>query len=308
MIEEKETLTGNIESTQSIEGKVNVSEVVIPPTLQEKEVTPTTSVQNVTYDENYNGLSKVVVNAIPNEYIIPSGELDITTNGTYNVTQYASAKVTTNEADLNWSSIGYSATPDFIKTYYDYAVTIKNNFTPAEDIRQKYANDKKLVIMPLVDISTAKITMSLFNNCSNLKCVPKFIAENLTNLNYMFAGCTSLTKLDLSGFKTGNVNQCVYMFQNDTNLVEVDLSSFTTKQDAQSFNMFTSCISLMKIDMRNYDFTKLSSYNNMFGSASYNGVPDNCLIIVKDATQKAWVNEKFARLTNVKTVAEYEQS
>lgn len=37
MIEEKETLTGNIESTQSIEGKVNVGGITISPTLQEKE-------------------------------------------------------------------------------------------------------------------------------------------------------------------------------------------------------------------------------------------------------------------------------
>jgi len=44
----------------------------------------------------------------------------------------------------------------------------------------------------------------------------------------------------------------------------------------------------------------------MFGSSASNGVPDNCLIIVKDETAKQWITSKFSRLTNVKTIVEYE--
>lgn len=62
-------------------------------TLQEKTVTPTKSVQNITPDTNYDGLSKVTVNAIPAEYITPEGTLSITTNGTKDVTQYANVNV-----------------------------------------------------------------------------------------------------------------------------------------------------------------------------------------------------------------------
>lgn len=62
-------------------------------TLQEKTVTPTKSVQNITPDTNYDGLSKVTVNAIPAEYITPAGTLSITTNGTKDVTQYANVNV-----------------------------------------------------------------------------------------------------------------------------------------------------------------------------------------------------------------------
>lgn len=62
--------------------------------MQTKTVTPTTSTQNVTPDAGYTGLSKVVVNPIPSEYIIPTGNLAITQNGNnINVSQYATVSV-----------------------------------------------------------------------------------------------------------------------------------------------------------------------------------------------------------------------
>lgn len=60
---------------------------------QDKTVTPTTSSQSVTYDTGYTGLGTVTVNAIPSQYIVPTGSLSITSNNTYDVTQYASAVV-----------------------------------------------------------------------------------------------------------------------------------------------------------------------------------------------------------------------
>lgn len=50
---------------------------VVLANLQEKEVIPTKEKQEVIADNSYDGLSKVIVDKIPNEYIIPQGQIDI---------------------------------------------------------------------------------------------------------------------------------------------------------------------------------------------------------------------------------------
>ena len=64
---------------------------IILANMQEKEVTPTKEIQEVVPDIQYDGLSKVTINPIPDEYIKPSGTLDITSNGTSDVNTYVSA-------------------------------------------------------------------------------------------------------------------------------------------------------------------------------------------------------------------------
>lgn len=61
--------------------------------LQNKTVTPGTASQTIEPDEAYYGLASVTVDPIPSSYVIPTGQISITRNGTFNVGQYASANV-----------------------------------------------------------------------------------------------------------------------------------------------------------------------------------------------------------------------
>lgn len=63
-------------------------------TLQSKTATPTTTLQTISPDEGYTGLSQVRVNPIPSQYIIPTGTKSITANGTgIDVAAYATVDV-----------------------------------------------------------------------------------------------------------------------------------------------------------------------------------------------------------------------
>ena len=78
--------------------------------LQAKTVTPSKAQQVVNADPDYSGLSQVTVEAIPDDYIIPSGALEITANGTYDVTDKASAVVAVPASGGAGLNIEYSQT------------------------------------------------------------------------------------------------------------------------------------------------------------------------------------------------------
>ena len=79
------TSTGTYDVTNYASATFSVS-------TETKTVTPSASSQSITPSSG-KYLSKVTVNAIPSSYIIPSGTLTITSNGTHDVSTYASVRV-----------------------------------------------------------------------------------------------------------------------------------------------------------------------------------------------------------------------
>lgn len=86
-------LPENIKKDVNIGGVTGTLEPQTAPKLQTKTVTPTKSQQNIAADSGYDGLSGVTVNAIPDNYVIPTGTINITTNGTHDVSGKASVVV-----------------------------------------------------------------------------------------------------------------------------------------------------------------------------------------------------------------------
>ena len=125
--------------------------------------------------------------------------------------------------------------------------------------------------------------------------------SNVTDMRFMFNGCSYLTSLDLSNFDTSNVVNMSSMFSKCSNLTSLDLSNFNTSNVTDMHYIFNGCSNLTYLDIRNFDFTKVVSDGNMFDK-----VPSNCEIIVKDDTAKKWIFKRRSDFTNVKTVVEKE--
>lgn len=81
------------------------------PNLQDKTVTPTENIQDVRADYGYDGLDTVTVNPIPSQYIIPTGDISITANGSgIDVSSYATATVSVDATIENKTISALTAT------------------------------------------------------------------------------------------------------------------------------------------------------------------------------------------------------
>jgi hypothetical protein len=84
-------LTGNGTYDVAAFAKATVD---VQPDLQSKTVTPTKASQSITASSGYYGLERVTVEPIPDTFMeVPTDSISITSNGTHNVLNYASATV-----------------------------------------------------------------------------------------------------------------------------------------------------------------------------------------------------------------------
>lgn len=123
-----ELQSNNVELQQILDTINALPEVGEDVVLQEKTVTPTKSVQEVTADAGFTGLSKVSVEEIPDEYIVPSGTKNITSNGTHDVTANASVSVNVPIPDGYFKPSGTKSITEngthSVKEYENVAVSV----------------------------------------------------------------------------------------------------------------------------------------------------------------------------------------
>ncbi|WP_337515488.1 BspA family leucine-rich repeat surface protein, partial [Segatella sp.] len=106
-----------------------------------------------------------------------------------------------------------------------------------------------LTSLDVTHFNTAKVTNMnrLFAYCSSLTSldVTHFNTAKVTNMNSMFECCSSLTSLDVTYFNTANVTGMNNMFYSCSALTTIYASdNFVTDKVEYSYNMFYDCTSL----------------------------------------------------------------
>ena len=217
MIQEKQKLSGILNSKQSLNGTLSNSVIYVDPITQEKTVIPTTDQQIVTPDENYTGLSKVTVEAIQDENLISEN-----------------IKNGVDILGVTGNYVGSKYAPRYI-TFYAYTGT---------ELDEEIAN---------LDTSNVTYMNKMFYSSQKLTTLDltNFDTSNVINMNNMFYYCSQLTTLDLSSFDTSKVTNIEAMFQNCSSLTSLDLSNFDTSNVTNMSYMFYFCTLLGNIPKLN---------------------------------------------------------
>jgi len=135
-----------------------------------------------------------------------------------------------------------------------------------------FSNFAKLISLALSDFDTSEVTdMSyMFYGCSGLTSLnlSGFKTSKVTRMNSMFEGCSGLTSLDLSGFDTSNVTNMSSMFYGCLGLTSLNLSGFKTSKVTSMSSMFYGCSRLISLALSDFDTSEVTSMSSMFYGCS----------------------------------------
>lgn len=114
--------------------------------------------------------------------------------------------------------------------------------------------------------SKVKNMRSMFAGCSSLTSIDlsKLNTSNVTIMDNMFAGCSSLVSLNLTNFNTSNVITMSRMFYNCKTLTTLDVSHFNTAKVTNFGSMFHGCEKLAKLDLTNFRTGNVTTMGSMF--------------------------------------------
>ena len=148
-------------------------------------------------------------------------------------------------------------------------VAAAGEIAPNPDVSYMFAhftNLEKIDFGNCFDTSNVTDMNGMFYGCSSLTSLnlTGFDTSNVTNMAYMFSGCSNLTSLNLTGFDTSNVTSMSYMFSRCGSLTSLDLTGFDTSNVRNMTGMFSDCSSLVSLDLTSFDTANVVTAEYMF--------------------------------------------
>ena len=107
-------------------------------------------------------------------------------------------------------------------------------------------------------------------NLAQIEGIEYLNTEEVTNMAWMFKGCSNLKSLDVSTFNTAKVKDMSYMFTHCWGLESLDVSKLNTENVTNMENMFLFCSNskLTSLDVSNFNTEKVTNMSCMFYGSS----------------------------------------
>ena len=142
---------------------------------------------------------------------------------------------------------------EFVKNNKNICKMIIDNreYEMAEEFNAKNYNNNLLKIK-LKGIDNVTDMSFMFSGCSSLISLPdisKWDTNYITNMRYIFHNCSSLSSLpDISKWNTNNVTDMRYIFNNCSSLSSLpDISKWNTYNVINMSDTFSYCTSLISL-------------------------------------------------------------
>lgn len=265
MIKEKQKLVGNLSTKGSLSGSLSNSVIYVDPIIQEKEVTPTRNVQEITPDTGYTGLSKVTVKG----YVPNVANKTITSNGVYSAEEegldgYDIVKVETSGVDINnyfdknigrGTSYSNFSSSGVAKTLLKWRTPLIVNDNIGDYMFSNFPFD-----MPDLEQSS-KLTSAKYMFYNYRGTVVKEIdTSNITSFDSFLYSCHNIKELPLLNFKSAKaIGSWAFYTTNlekTAGLKDVGMAYETTKAENYSaysvdFNFCTKLLEQSLINILN---------------------------------------------------------
>ena len=253
-------ITVNVEEPEAMSVEIGeVTEVKEKISLQEKSIIPTKSLQNVTADEGFDGLSAVNIDPIPDEYVIQNLQEKTI------IPTKSAQDVTADEDYTGLSVVHVEPIPD------DYVIQNlqEKTVTPSDSEQSITADDGytglssvtvEKIAKPFIDSSKFTSFYCMFSRSygnSDISVLENLDTSNGTNFSYMFYGNENVVNLSLDTHNGKDFQYfcsgCGYL----RNVTKLDVSNANT-----TFAMFHLCYSLQTIPELNT--VNVKDFRSMF--------------------------------------------
>lgn len=162
---------------------------------QNVTITPTKSVQTVSADAGYDAIGTVTVNAIPSQYIEPSGNITISANGTgIDVAQYATATV-----NVPSSSIALQEKTNINPTTSSQTITADSGYDGLSSVQINAMPSGSVTSPATISGTSASLTTGT-NTLTLSKTIS--VTPNVTTAGYISAGTAGNSAVSLTASVT----------------------------------------------------------------------------------------------------------